>query len=321
MRDAPVDSGAVQCGPASDPARRELRLRVPIDVRTALRPLLRGNGDPTLRFERSGVIRRATRTPDGPATLEILPRRDVVEVLAWGPGADRALAGMDALLGLHDDPSQLVPRDGLVRELLRRMPHVRLGRTGAVMEALIPAILEQKVTGTEAWRGYRGLVSGYGEAAPGPGELRLAPDPSVVAGLPYHAFHPLGVERRRADTVRRAAALAPRLEGTAATFGGGDPVGAYRLLRAIPGIGPWTAAEVGLRAFGDPDAVSVGDFHLKHLVSWAFAGEPRGTDERMLELLEPYAGQRGRVIRLLELSGISPPKYGPRMPVRRIEAL
>jgi 3-methyladenine DNA glycosylase/8-oxoguanine DNA glycosylase len=301
--------------------RREIRLHVPVDIRTVLRPLVRGSGDPTIRFEPGGLIRRATRTADGSATLLISPGRDLVEVLAWGPGAERAIAAADALLGLEDDPSGLVPQHAFIRELVRRMPGVRLGRTGAVMEALVPAILEQKVTGREAWRGYRGLVRGYGEPAPGPGGLRLAPDPSRIAGLPYHAFHQLGVERRRADTVRRAASLAARLEATTTTFAGGDADGAYRLLRAIPGVGAWTAAEVGLRAFGDPDAVSVGDFHLKHLVSWAFAGEPRGTDERMLELLAPYAGQRGRVIRLLELSGMSPPRYGPRMPIRRIEEI
>lgn len=302
-------------------SHRELRLAAPVDVRTALRPLMRGGGDPALRFEPGGRIRRATRTPDGPATLLLEPARDSVTAWAWGPGAERVLDGIPALIGLEDDPSVLIPRHPLIRDLARRMPGVRLGRTGAVMEALIPAILEQKVTGTEAWRGYRGLVRSYGEEAPGPGGLRIPPPPSRLAGLPYHAFHPHGVERRRADTVRRAALLEHRLEATTAAFASGDGPAAYAALRSIPGVGEWTAAEVGLRAFGDPDAVSVGDFHLKHLVSWALAGEPRGTDERMLELLEPYAGQRGRVIRLLELSGVSPPRYGPRMPVRRIESL
>ena len=143
----------------------------------------------------------------------------------------------------------------------------------------------------------------------------------MVAGLPYHVFHPFGVERRRADTVRRAGAMDPRLEAAVDAATSGDPAPAYRLLRAIPGVGAWTAAEVGLRAFGDPDAVSVGDFHLKHVVSWALAGEARGTDERMLELLEPYRGQRGRAVRLLELSGITPPRYGPRLAPKRIEGL
>jgi 3-methyladenine DNA glycosylase/8-oxoguanine DNA glycosylase len=92
-------------------------------------------------------------------------------------------------------------------------------------------------------------------------------------------------------------------------------------LRAFPGIGPWTAAEVGMRAFGDPDAVSVGDFHIPNMVAWALAGEPRGTDERMLELLEPYRGQRGRVIRLLELAMFEAPRYGPRLAPRRIDGI
>ena len=299
----------------------QIRLPAPIDVATALRPLLRGSGDPTMRLEPGAVIRRATRTPDGPATVALELRRDVVGVTAWGPGAERAIEGVPALVGLLDDPTPFVPHHPLIAELARRMPALRLGRTGAVWEVLLPAILEQKVTGTEAWRGYRGLVRAHGEPAPGPGGLRVGPPADVVAGLPYHVFHPFGVERRRADTVRRAAALAPRLEAAVAQATSGDPALAYRLLRAIPGIGAWTAAEVGLRAFGDPDAVSVGDFHLKHVVSWALAGEPRGTDERMLELLEPYRGQRGRAVRLLELSGITPPRYGPRLAPKRIEAL
>jgi 3-methyladenine DNA glycosylase/8-oxoguanine DNA glycosylase len=94
---------------------------------------------------------------------------------------------------------------------------------------------------------------------------------------------------------------------------------AYARLMAVPGIGPWTAAEVGVRALGDPDAVSVGDFHLPNLVAFALAGEPRANDARMLELLEPYRGQRARVIRLLELSAIRPPRYGPRLSPRRLE--
>jgi 3-methyladenine DNA glycosylase/8-oxoguanine DNA glycosylase len=89
-------------------------------------------------------------------------------------------------------------------------------------------------------------------------------------------------------------------------------------LQAFPGVGPWTAAEVARIALGDADAVSVGDYHLPHLVGWALAGEARGTDERMLELLEPYRGQRGRVQLLLEASGLHAPRYGPRAEVGSI---
>jgi 3-methyladenine DNA glycosylase/8-oxoguanine DNA glycosylase len=191
---------------------------------------------------------------------------------------------------------------------------LRIGRTGAILEALVPAILEQKVTGGEASRAYRGLIRLYGEPAPGPLRLRLHPAPETLAALPYHAFHPLGVEQRRADVIRRAARVAARLEEAADM----KPDAADARLRSVIGVGAWTAAEVRARALGDPDAVSVGDFHTKHLVAWTLAGEPRGTDARMLELLEPYSGQRGRVIRLLEASGLAAPRFGPRLAPRSI---
>jgi 3-methyladenine DNA glycosylase/8-oxoguanine DNA glycosylase len=95
-----------------------------------------------------------------------------------------------------------------------------------------------------------------------------------------------------------------------------SPEAARQRLMAIPGIGAWSAAEVTAVALGDPDAVSVGDFGLPHLVSWNLAGEARGNDARMLELLEPFAGHRGRVIRLLEAAAPQAPRRGPRTPLR-----
>jgi len=97
-----------------------------------------------------------------------------------------------------------------------------------------------------------------------------------------------------------------------------DPAAATARLRALPGIGAWTAAEVVGVALGDPDAVEVGDYHLPHAVGYLFDGTPRSTDERMLELLEPYHGHRGRVIRLITLAGIAAPRFGPHRPLRDI---
>jgi 3-methyladenine DNA glycosylase/8-oxoguanine DNA glycosylase len=296
---------------------RTLPIDGPLDLRRTVGIHLRGNGDPTMKLI-AGRIVRATRTADGPATVALRQVGQRIEAEAWGPGADRILDAVPSLVGLDDDRTGFETRHHpLVAELDRRHRGVRLGRTGAVLESLVPAILEQKVTGTEAWRGLRGLVRGWGEPAPGPFGLWLLPSPAVLAAIPYHAFHPIGVERRRADLVRRVADRAIRFEEVL----GLSRDAAYARLTALPGIGPWTAAEVMLRAAGDADAVSVGDFHLPNLVAFALAGEIRGTDARMLELLEPWRGHRARVIRLLETSGLRPPAFGPRYVPRSIAAI
>ena len=239
-----------------------------------------------------------------------------VDVEAWGPGASWCLDRVPDLIGLHDDP-RAWPGDRAVRELQRRAPGLRVGRSDAVTESLVPAILEQKVTSAEAHRSYRELVWAYGEPAPGPLELRLPPSPQLLASLPYHAFHRFGIERRRADTVRRACSYAHRLEEAAAL----PPDAARRRLLALPGVGPWTAAVVAGAAFGDPDAVIVGDLHLPHLVSWTLAGEPHADDGRMIELLEPYAGHRARVVRLVVAGGSRPPAHYFRRRLRSIASI
>ena len=288
----------------------------PLDVRRTLSPLGRGQADRTLRFSANRAW-RATRTPDGPATVAVEHLGERVRVQAWGPGAERALDGVPALLGLNQAPVPFAGAHPTVSHLAGRYPGVRIPRSGAVLESLVPAVLEQKVIGEEARRAWFELIWRYGEPAPGPPELglRLPPTPAVLAALPYYAFHPLGVERRRADLIRRVAGRAAWFEAIVDL----PLTDAYARLTALPGIGPWTAGEVAVRALGDVDAVSVGDFHLPNLVAYALAREPRGTDARMLELLEPYRGQRARVIRWLELSGIAAPRYGPRLAFRRIE--
>jgi 3-methyladenine DNA glycosylase/8-oxoguanine DNA glycosylase len=291
-------------------ARGFVSLPVPIDLALSLGPIAHGRGDPTIRFDPAGVW-RATRTPDGPATLLLHAVDGGVEVSAWGAGAASAVEGAADLVGANDDPSALVPQHRLIGELMHRFPALRLPRTNRPFEALLPAICEQKVAGVEARAAFRGIIAHHGEPAPGPAGLRLPPAPATLAALPYFAFHRFGLERRRADLIRTAAQLAPRIERA-------PPAEACARLGAVPGIGPWTLAEVGRIAFGDPDALSVGDYHLPNLVAWALAHEPRADDARMLALLEPYRGQRGRVQRLLEASGIQAPRYGPRMASQRI---
>ena len=285
-----------------------------VDPALTLGELRKGPRDPTIRFERNAVW-RALRTDEGPATTRIARAREGWRVSAWGPGATAAAAAMPRLLGAEDDPAALRLPPGRLRDLAVRLSGLRFGRTDAVWPALIPAICGQKVTAAQAHRAYFGIVRRWGQDAPGPASLRLVPEPAVVAALPYHELHPVGLEQRRAVTLLRAAERAAWLQAAVDM----PPAAALARLRSVPGIGPWTAAEVARPTFGDPDAVSLGDFHIPDMVCWALAGEPRGTDERMLELLEPYRGQRGRVVRLIEAAGIHPPRYGPRMAPQRIE--
>jgi 3-methyladenine DNA glycosylase/8-oxoguanine DNA glycosylase len=301
----------------------------PSDLARTLAPHVRGRGDPCRRLEVSGAAWYATRTADGPASLFLQPVEGGARVRAWGSGASAAAALAPGLLGAFDDPGAFTAHHPTLAAAARSARGIRIGRSGAVFEALVPAILEQKITGDEARRTYRSLVRAYGEDAPGPAGLRVFPAPEVLAALPYHAFHPLGLERRRAELLRAVAREAPRLERLgAAVLAAAEGQAreealarAYAALRAFPGIGPWTCAEVGVRAFGDADAISVGDFHVPDMVCWALAGEPRGTDERMLELLEPYRGQRARVQRYLEAARIMPPRRGPRMSSRDISGI
>jgi 3-methyladenine DNA glycosylase/8-oxoguanine DNA glycosylase len=289
---------------------REWRPPWPVDVRTTLAPHRRGSRDPAFRITPDGSVWRAVMTPDGPGTLRLAgrPDRGAVEAAAWGQGAGWLLEGVPELLGADDDPSSLTPLHPVLRDAAARRPGLRIGRSRRVFEALVPAVLEQKVLGLEAWRAWRHLLWRFGEPAPGAPEMRVPPPPAVWARIPSWEWHRSGAEAVRARTIMNAARVAARLEeGVQATL-------ADRL-RSLPGIGVWTAAEVLQRALGDPDAVSVGDYNLPGLVGWALAGR-KVDDAGMLELLEPYAGHRHRVTRLLELSGTRPPRRGPRLPIR-----
>jgi len=292
---------------------RVLPLHVPLDLRLTLGVLREGAGDPCMRLASRDAV-RATRTPDGPATLELRVRATELEALGWGPGAGWALDHVVDLVGLHDDDGDIRPVHPLVRYLQRRLAGLRLGGTLAVFEALVPVIIGQRVAGREARLTYWKLVRRHGEAASGPHGLMLPPAAETIARLGYYDFHPLGLERRRAETLRRAAVEAPRLERIVA----GEPSLGRRRLEAVPGVGVWTSGHVAQVALGDPDAVILGDWNLPHTVAYALAREERATDDRMLELLAPYPGQRGRVQRLIATACGSAPRRGPRRPLRNL---
>ena len=292
------------------PVTTTWRPAFPVDVRRTLAPLSRGRLDPTHRVTGDGSLWRTTRLASGPASC-LLEQRSLYEITcsAWGPGAAEALAGLPELFGGAAAEDDFVTDHPLLSRTRRLHPGVRIPRTGRVFEALVPAVLEQKVTGREARASFRRLLLAYGEPAPGPvpDGMRVPLPAEVWRRIPSWDWHRAGVGPERARTILAAARVAGRLEEC--TGLSASPAAAR--LQLVPGIGVWTAAEIAQRALGDGDALSVGDYHLAHFVGWALLGRPIEDDE-MVALLQPWQPHRYRVVRLLEISGAGRPRFGPR---------
>jgi 3-methyladenine DNA glycosylase/8-oxoguanine DNA glycosylase len=295
-------------------ATRTVRLDTPIDVQLTWSALRHGGGDPTYRRV-DGSIWRTSRMASGPVTVHVTQESDrLVRAAAWGPGADELLDGLPAALGTEDDVTGFSTAHPAIADAFRRFPGMRIPRTGRVLEALIPAVLEQRVVGLDAQTAWRRLVLKHGEPAPGPaGEnLRVVPDAATWAALPVWEWHGAGVDPQRYRTAQVCARVGPQLERVAAA---GDLTATYRARHSVPGVGVWTAAETGSRALGDADAVPFGDFHLAHLVGVGLLGRRLHTDDEVAEVLEPYRPQRFRAVRLLALSPlVRMQRRGPRAP-------
>lgn len=289
----------------------------PCPVAAVLGAQRHGAGDPTYRIDADGAHWRGFRTPEGTASLRVSSSRaeGAIDLMAWGSGADWIIDSAPALLGAEDDPSGFVAHHAPVADAQRRHSHWRLGRSGMVLDALVPAIIEQKVTGKEAFSSYRRLVQTYGEPAPGPAAgtlgLWVAPSPRTITMIASWEWLQISVDAGRSRALVAAARVADSLERAAAR----GSAELDRALLSLPGIGRWTSAEVRQRSLGDADAVSFGDYHVANDIGWALTGEPVD-DDGLAELLEPYRPHRYRVQALLGLSGAHRPRRGPRMAPR-----
>lgn len=301
--------------PATADAATTWRPSYRIDLHATLGRLGRGAGDPTHRVTADGALWRTALMPSGPATYRLVQLApDAVAAQAWGPGAAEAVDAVPDLLGARDAPEAFEPRLPALADAHRRHPGLRIPRTGRVLEALVPAILEQKILTVDAHAAWRRLLQRYGERAPGPAPagMRVPPGPSAWRSIPSWGWHRAGVDGRQVRTVVEAAAVARRVEECA----GMTPAEAAHRLCALPGVGPWTAAEVAQRALGDADAISVGDYHLAKEVGRTFTGRPFDDDE-MLAFLAPWQPHRYRVVRLLDVGGLwRRERHGHRTPRR-----
>ncbi len=285
-----------------------------LDLASTISTLGHGAADPCHRVLADGSIWRCSDSPAGPVSYrlsQVDPHR--VRCQIWGPGAADFAAGLPDLLGENDTRGSFVADHPTLQDAHRRHPGLRIPRTNRVLESLIPAILEQKVTSFEALRAWRQLVSKFGAVPPGPAPagMRVPPTAHQWRHIPSWEFHRAGVDPRRARTVVECARLSAALEACSTV----DSAVAQRRLITVPGVGCWTAAEVAQRAWGDADALSVGDYHLCGVIGWSLLGRPIDDDE-MVEYLAPYRPHRHRVVRLLYVSGNAvKPRFGPRVTI------
>ena len=306
--------------PSQQASERTLTFPGPVSPGHTLAPHRRGPHDPCFQIDTDGAIWRTSLQSSGPVTARISrAATDAVRCQAWGEGAEEFIAALPVLLVIDDDASDFLPTHPTVTAAANRVRDLRIGRTARVLEALIPAVLEQRVPGVDAFRSWRLLVTKYGTPAlgPAPAMMRVPPSAQAWRAIPSWEFHRANVDPGRARTLSGCAQRADSLERLVAR----PPAEAREALMSLPGVGVWTAAETAQRAFGDADALSVGDYHVSKMIGWTLIGRPID-DAAMVDLLEPMRPHRYRVVRLLEVSGLAyEPRRGPRLPVQRISGL
>ncbi|HUP76171.1 MAG TPA: hypothetical protein VM282_24265 [Acidimicrobiales bacterium] len=286
--------------------RVELAVDGPLDLAMTMGLIGMSSRDPSFRVFGRDDVAFATNTPSGAASARFRRRDDVLVVDAWGEGCAHVLARAATLAGLHDRPLEFAPDHPALAALVRRFAGMRLTAGTDPIEIAMHAVFAQRITAHEARRSWSRFAHRYGVAAPGPLGLTAPPRPEIVARLCRDDLLHVGLDFHRSRALMALAREAGRLRATI-----DDVESVSARLRTLPGIGPWTIGLVRHLAYGDARAVPLDDWHIGRDLCFALSGQLRGDDARMLELLAPFAGNEGRVWRLISAAGIHHPRRGP----------
>jgi AraC family transcriptional regulator of adaptative response / DNA-3-methyladenine glycosylase II len=245
----------------------EVRLarRAPFDFR-ALLAFLGPRGVPGVEEVVGSTYRRSLRLPHGAATVEVSDDGAAVRcVFALDDLRDLgpAVARVRRLLDLDADPVAVVDvlgRDPVLGRLVRAAPGRRAPGVVDGTELAVRAVIGQQVSVAAARTIAGRIVAALGTplAAPSGGLTHLFVDAEEITGA-SDADLPMPAARRRSLRAL-AGALA---EGSLALDAGADRPSALAALRGIPGIGPWTAGYIALRALGDPDVLLADDLGVR----------------------------------------------------------
>ena len=272
-----------------------------------LRFLRMGRLDPTVILEKNRFVMARWFT-SGSATVEMTERNGKAHVRIWGPAAEEARQHVPSILGLHDSPVFDFGHSKLNRMLKPKMA-LRLSRFPFLSTALLSHVLQQQIAWRDAAKIWRCLANRHGNAADGPYPLKLPLQFQQMHTLSTHHYQSAGLIKNRIPLLREIGRLAWRIDHWYS-----ESIETYASrIQKLPQMGPWTTYHALAVSMGEPDVIVTGDYTLPHTVSWALIGKARSTDDEMKRLLEPFKGNRWRLVRLLWALNIAAPRRGPRL--------
>jgi 3-methyladenine DNA glycosylase/8-oxoguanine DNA glycosylase len=275
-----------------------VELRVEVRPRGAFRLPLRGGMDGVLRH-RGGVLERLLHDGEEPVVVRVAqtaPDRVLFGARARERGAaEHGIARMRFALGVDDDLEgfrRRFLRDPLIGPSVRRRPWLRVTRRPEPFEALAWAICEQLIEYERAAAIERRVVARLGRRRV-EDELRDLPTAATLAGVAPALLQSFDLGGGRALTLVRAAREVARGR---IDLHDAEHERAWRRLRALPGIGPWTVEMLALHGQGRYDQVPAGDVGLLELVGRALSGgDPyaRAEEAQVRAFFAPYGEWAG----------------------------